>query len=137
MSDESSGSDSWRENGQTDWISPGVVEASAHLDEVFEALAHSRRRYLLYCLTKASGSVTERSELVAALQVFEEEATEGDASPTRESIELDLHHTHLPKLADAGFVEYDTRQGTVRYDEPPALQEWLAHAFYKEVGRPL
>lgn len=27
----------------------------------------------------------------------------------------ELHHTHLPKLADAGVIEYDSRTGTVRY----------------------
>lgn len=32
-----------------------------------------------------------------------------------ESLRVELHHHHLPKLENAGLIEYDDRTETVRY----------------------
>lgn len=119
--------------GGADWILPGEGDASTRLDAVFEALADGRRRYPLYCLTKEPVHVPDRSMLSEYIRTKEEEAPDDtDGSPTRSAIEVDSHHNHSPKLADAGSIDYDTRQGSVRYDEPADLQEWREHARHKE-----
>ncbi|WP_425607419.1 DUF7344 domain-containing protein [Halomontanus rarus] len=33
----------------------------------------------------------------------------------RKRVKLTLHHRHLPKLDDAGLIEYDHRNGDIRY----------------------
>lgn len=43
------------------------------------------------------------------------------ATEQSERVASELVHTHLPKLAEATFIEYDPRSRTVRYTEPPAL----------------
>lgn len=58
-----------------------------------------------------------------------------DTSTYRHKLAVDLLHTHLPKLADAGVIDYDTRSGTIRYWVHPSLLEWLEHAEYKECDR--
>lgn len=116
-------------------VPPRLAEPD-HLDDVFHVLADRRRRYLLYCLAQATDGLAERSQLVDAVAAFEAAAPGEEEPPPAGSIESELHHCHLPRLADAGFVDYDRRQGTVRYDPSPSLEEWLEHAHYREVGRP-
>ena len=43
------------------------------------------------------------------------ELASDDAIPATdvESLEIALHHNHLPKLADERYIEYDTRNGDV------------------------
>jgi len=47
-----------------------------------------------------------------------------DAS--RETLELSSPHVHLPKLADAGVIEYDRDDRTVRDATSPALEAFVA-----------
>ena len=35
--------------------------------------------------------------------------------PTEDRVETQLHHVDIPKLVDAGVVEYDPQKGKVRY----------------------
>ncbi len=43
-----------------------------------------------------------------------------------EDIKIDLFHVHLPYLADLDFVEYDPRNGDIRFCDPPdKLVEFL------------
>lgn len=48
-------------------------------------------------------------------------ATDSTSTDRRERVRLDLHHNHLPRLADAGLIDYDARTGTVRSREAPSL----------------
>lgn len=43
---------------------------------------------------------------------------QADADEAR--IALYLHHDTLPRLADAGYIEYDTRSNTARYRGRPS-----------------
>lgn len=62
-------------------------------DAVFECLADRRRREVVAQL---------RDREAASLGELAENADGRD-----ERLALELHHRHLPKLADAGLVEYD------------------------------
>ncbi len=78
------------------------------------------------------GTVTEFEAAVNAVYTHETAGTDTDNHSTREEVRIDLRHTHLPRLADAGAVDYDRRHGTIRFTDSPALEEWVDHAQYKE-----
>lgn len=52
------------------------------------------------------------AELVDAIVEFDENLSPYGDDPNR--VAIDLHHTHLPKLADADIIEYDREHGTIR-----------------------
>lgn len=125
----------WERKDSRECIFPQDEATSAHLDGVFDILSERRRRYLLYYLRNATKGVAERPQLVAAVHTFENEDSATEKVSTEDSIQKDLHHVQLPKLADAGFISYDLRQGTVRYDPTPGLEEWLQRAHVNDFGR--
>ncbi|WP_254536726.1 DUF7344 domain-containing protein [Halomarina litorea] len=74
-------------------------------DSLFDALRDDRRRVVVRALL-------ERGERSVEDLVNTVVAHEG-GDDTRRSVALSLVHRHLPRLADAGFVEYDGPTGTV------------------------
>lgn len=77
------------------------------LDTVFEALSHSLRRRILTALMTDN----PRSE-----QEFETVEFRPDGAES-ESIQIELRHGHLPRLEEAGFVDWDERTGRVTRGE--------------------
>jgi DNA-binding transcriptional ArsR family regulator len=83
-------------------------------DLVFEILSNTRRRMVLYYLRQNDGAATvkELAEQIAAL--------ENDVDPEdlrrqqRKRVYVSLYQTHVPKLEDAGIIEYDDASGEVR-----------------------
>lgn len=76
-------------------------------DEVFDALAHSRRRLVLRALRGRADPVS-LAELAGHVGTRESNATVADLDPARrQAIRAELVHVHLPKLADYGLVEID------------------------------
>jgi len=84
-------------------------------DAVFECLAAQKRRDIIAEL-RVRGSASLR-ELVDAV------AETGDRP---ERVELELHHRHLPKLADAGLVEYDSEDRAVESTDRTAAVDAAA-----------
>lgn len=89
-------------------VSDGGIGGSP-LDELFDVLSDRRRRFVLYYLDGANERAT-REALVDRIAV--REAVDGEG-PIREHVLAELHHVHLPRLQDAGLVEYDQRAGDV------------------------
>lgn len=88
---------------------PGVLE----LDHVFEALAHPRRRYLLYTLDKAAEwSLRELAAKVASWEQDVEIETLTDDEVER--VYVSLYHNHVPKLVEDGIVEFVEANETIR-----------------------
>ncbi|MFB6140903.1 MAG: hypothetical protein ABEJ26_10760 [Halosimplex sp.] len=95
-------------------------------DPTLAALASERRQFVLYELL-ANGPTDDRALAVAV--AGHERASEPEAVPhsVADVVWLSLRHTHLPVLADAGFVESDGRDGTVRAVELPWRSDpWAA-----------
>lgn len=89
-------------------------ETPVPTEELLQAVAHPRRRQVLRYLHENGIETTTAGKLAAAIS-----ATTDDESPTdRETLQIELQHNHLPRLADAGLVEFDPRNATVRYDSP-------------------
>jgi DNA-binding transcriptional ArsR family regulator len=76
------------------------------LDEVFAALGHPRRRYLLYTLVN-EGSEETLSELATKLAAWEQDKPASEVTDDeRRDVQLSLYHSHIPKLADFGVLDY-------------------------------
>ncbi|KZN23573.1 MULTISPECIES: hypothetical protein [unclassified Haladaptatus] len=82
-------------------------------DQVFEVLKSPRRRYALYYLRR-EGGIVELSDLTDQVAVWENDTTlSGLTSEQRKRVYISLYQTHLPKLDDAGIVEYDRDEGEI------------------------
>lgn len=92
----------------------------ATLEVVFRCLTDPKRRFVLYYLQ--DNEIVTVNELAEQVAGWESEIPpEKVDAEHRERIATELVHTHLPKLADALFIEYDRRSNTIRYTDPPAL----------------
>ncbi|WP_247730290.1 DUF7344 domain-containing protein [Halovivax limisalsi] len=69
-----------------------------------ELLASRRRRQVIAVLETAPRTV-DLADVAAAIAAMDGPDGGPDADPDR--IAIELHHVHLPKLADAGVIEYD------------------------------
>jgi len=116
MSDSSCSTNGEEENGGHDAVIPSI-------DRLFDMLADRRRRHVLQCLTDQPDGLAEFADLVDAVVGHEPETEAGD----RETIRTSLYHVHLPKLAEAGVIDYDMRSEAVRYTRHPLLEEYLAN----------
>jgi hypothetical protein len=72
------------------------------LDTIFECLRHPACRRVL----RALPSHSPRGE--AEVPRSEADTTEAD------DVAIELHHVHLPKLAEAGYIEWDPATATIR-----------------------
>jgi hypothetical protein len=118
--------------GQSNWVvgGPDAYEplVTPSLDTVFELLSDSNRRYAMYCLIQAPNGVKELSELVTDVLRLRAEIEGIDPTDeVRESLRIELHHKHLPKLQDENIIEYDTRSEHIRYWAQPTIEEWTEH----------
>lgn len=94
------------------------------LDESHRLLASERRREVLSYLTPRAGERVDADELLAA--VAADERPGPGPSTHRVRVETDLHHVHLPKLADAGVVEFDPVEGAVTDEGTAEIEVFLA-----------
>lgn len=85
---------------------PPCTAGTPPASTVFELLTHRHRRYALYYLSQRLGAVG-LPDLVEAITL-----REGERAPDR--LAAEFHHRHLPKLVDAGVVEYDPDRERIR-----------------------
>lgn len=100
------------------------------LDQVFDVLANRQRRFALYYLRECSEGVASIEEVADHVVALEDDPR--PVEDHREAILTALQHVHLPKLQDAGILEFDSRSEMIRYWSQPSLDEWLEHAYHKE-----
>lgn len=91
-------------------ISSDTVQS---LDTTFAILNDQRRYYLREILSEQDPPI-DLSQLAAAV-ASRETGTDSDESPaeTTDEIAIGLHHVHLPKLDDAGVIDYNAETNTV------------------------
>lgn len=77
-------------------------EAGADVTTGLQAVGHPRRRRALKILDSHDRQM-ELMELTQRIRAASENSDQEDA----ERIHLSLYHQHLPKLEEAGFVEFD------------------------------
>lgn len=90
-----------------------LQQAHEHADTTFDVLAHHRRRHALESLRECEGplSVAELADEVAVRETDAPLSSIPADEVTR--IFLSLHHTHLPKLADAKHVRFSHEHDSV------------------------
>lgn len=94
------------------------------VEQIHRLLASARRRYVLSHLSSSPGEDVPLDDVVTA--VVEREHPDPGPLSHRDRVETDLHHVHLPKLADSGVVSHDPEAGTVRYEPSEAVETLLA-----------
>ncbi|EMA31017.1 hypothetical protein C444_08860 [Haloarcula japonica DSM 6131] len=90
----------------------GSTDSDLSVTTIFELLTSERRRRALQYLTQAVGAVPI-SDLADQLTLWEGEHTREQY----ERVCTSLFHVHLPKMADAGVVQYDPACETVHPQE--------------------
>lgn len=110
-------------NGQKDGGErvQGNQVTGRRLDAVFDALADARRRYVLQYFRNCSDDVATVTDLA-------DYVTKRTGDDGFEQISVALYHKDVPKLADAGLVEYDSRTETVRFVGSKLVYELLDRA---------
>ena len=97
---------------------------SAELNETFELLAHPYRRYVLYYLSKDT-EVAGLDTLATALAKWDWDYEGMDRTATIEEVKTDLHHSHLPQLAEAGVITVGPNGDSIELEESDGLGEFL------------
>ncbi|WP_254538906.1 DUF7344 domain-containing protein [Halomarina litorea] len=83
------------------------------LDDAFNILSNSRRRYILYYLYTHDEPATI-DELAGQIAAWENEIPIDELDDTaRRRVYVSLYQTHLPKLDDFGIADYDRDEGVV------------------------
>lgn len=94
------------------------------LDHVYEALGHSRRRYLCYTLFEDTEWTLD--ELSTKIAAWENDVPQHDVSNRQhEKMYVSLYHAHIPKLVANGVLTFDDATKTVR---PAANAEQVVNA---------
>lgn len=94
-------------------------ERSPKIDTLFETLSHNLRREVIHYFENHTDSDTAHlSDIVVHIV---------DRVPrsNRASVRTSLHHQHLPRLQERGWVDYDTRQCDVLYHGKEPAEELL------------
>ena len=80
------------------------------LSDAYRLLSAQRRRLAIATLESRDVPVPLED---LATEITRREAADGLSPETTERVAVDLHHCHLPMLADAGVVDYDSAAGRV------------------------
>ena len=87
---------------------PTGKESDLSTTDIFSLLSHDRRRYTLHYLRTQVAAVP-LGEVAEQIAIWED-------APTKDRYErvyVGLIHVHVPKLEDAGVIEYDLDEETI------------------------
>lgn len=101
------------------------MQGNTVVDDTLNVLKNpERRRILQYFEAESVESVTIE-ELASHLASAKPDRPAAESRDQR-TLEIRLHHVHLPKLADYGVLEFDARSDVIRYRSDPHVAELLA-----------
>lgn len=90
-----------------------AAEPTLTADQIFRLLRNERRRTVLRHLRREGGTVHVRDLAEQAAAREHDTPVRALTSAERERVSVSLYHSHLPKLDDAGVVEYDRDRDVV------------------------
>lgn len=94
---------------------------SNRIDVILMVLSHPVRRDVIQCLSEFEGETLTLDELAKELMARRDQPGYED----ERRVKIRLRHIHVPKLAECRIVEYDPREGRVRYRSEPFLETLL------------
>jgi len=98
-----------------------AVDDELSQDELLTILSNQRRRFAIHCLKQRDHAELTVSELAEQVAGWENnKKVDQLTQKERKRVRSALRQFHLPKMADCGFVEYDTARGTVSLTEATA-----------------
>lgn len=80
------------------------------IDSLFDLLSHPGRRYILTYLLQSDGYVTCNELVDYVVDVTDHTMTDRQF---RKRVTAELTHSHLPKLEDANFIDYNMERQIV------------------------
>ena len=95
---------------------PGKVSDTK--EQIFACLANERRQIIVSVLRESHQSLSLEQLGKAAVAREQDENIVEISDEIVEKTLISLHHTHLPKLADAGLLEYDPEERSIREWSP-------------------
>lgn len=107
---------------------------SHDLDVCLQLVADRHRRRIIHHLRREANGTTTFEDLVDQLHSSGSDSKNGSLRD-REQLAIQLHHTHLPKLAEHGVVEFEPRSEAVRY-HPDEQVETVLDSLPGEVSLP-
>lgn len=82
-------------------------------DQAFDILSNRRRRYALHYLSSEGEGVTLQ-DLAVRIAAWENEVQPDELTKKqRKRVYVSLYQTHIPKLEEAGIVEYEDETGLI------------------------
>lgn len=94
-------------------------EKAPKVNELMDTLCHHLRRELIFyfehCIESDSASLDEAIAHVNARV----------SGTTAEELRISLVHSHIPKLQERGWIDYDPRTGDMQYHGHTSADEWL------------
>ena len=84
------------------------------LDACLQLVADRHRRRVIHHLRREANGATTFDDLVEQMHRRASDSNDGPPQD-REELSIQLHHNHLPKLADHGVVDFEHSTGVVRY----------------------
>ena len=92
-------------------------EAEPSRDEIFTALSNARRRRVIKYLKQNAPEARVR-DIAEQLAAWENDLEINEVTyKQRKRVYTALHQSHLPKLAENGFIEYEPDRGIVSLTE--------------------
>ena len=87
-------------------------------EQIFDVLSNERRQCILHYLKRHDGRRVELRELVDHVAAWENDTSlQHLESNERKRVYTALRQSHLPKLEDAGIIEYEKMRGEVELNE--------------------
>lgn len=95
----------------------GELRQPTDENTLFTVLSSQRRRQLLRLLHQRGGQ-QELADLAAHVAAAEMSASVDELNPAdRKRVYISCYQTHLPRLVEAGFVEYDASTGIIQHTD--------------------
>lgn len=83
------------------------MDGAPPLNTVLDVCGHKHRRIVLVVLSNRQQSMSIDDLTDAVIKYNHHIPQTGVDDETVKRVHVGLRHTHLPKLADAGFIQYD------------------------------
>lgn len=127
-----------RDPGIRELIEADAGPISDSLEVLLDALTDARRRTILDVLSHQFGPI-HLETLAREVEAYDRDVNESEVSTEAvEQMTRRLYHVDLPRLSEAGLVDYDDEAGTVAYEGHPQLRvPWMHSVLGSEFRRSL